>query len=70
MEPRDFPVSLLQIRSTQRRASALAIGQVRPSGHPIPVVGNPSATFFGMAPEGRRYLKELLPVSVSVHRLH
>ena len=30
--PRTFPVSLLCVASTQRRAAALAIGQVRPSG--------------------------------------
>ena len=31
--PRPFPVSLLHVGSTRRRATALAVGRVRPSGH-------------------------------------
>ena len=42
--PRTFPVSLLCVRSTRRRATALAVGQVRPSGHPKPTVRDPSPT--------------------------
>ena len=46
--PRTFPVSLLCVGSSQRRATALAVGQVRPSGHPIPAVRDPSpAAAFG-----------------------
>ena len=36
--PRTCPVSLLCVESTQRKANALAVGQVRPSGHPKPAV--------------------------------
>ena len=39
-----LPVSLLSVGSTQRRVTALAVGQVRPSGHPKPAVRNPSPT--------------------------
>ena len=39
--PRIFPVSLLYVESTQRRATALAVGQVHPSGHPKPAVRGP-----------------------------
>ena len=39
---RTFPVSLLCVGSTQRRATALAVGHVRPTGHPKPAVRNPS----------------------------
>ena len=34
--PRTCPVSLLCVESTQRKANAFAVGQVRPSGHPKP----------------------------------
>ena len=40
--PRTVPVSLRCVGSTRRRATALSIGQGRPSGHPIPAVGEPS----------------------------
>ena len=45
--PRTFPVSLLCVGSTQRRATVLAVGQVRPSGHPEPAVRglSPTAAF-------------------------
>ena len=36
--PRTCPVSLLCVKSTQRKANAFAVGQVRPSGHPKPAV--------------------------------
>ena len=36
--PRTCPVSLLYVESTQRKATAFAVGQVRPSGHPKPAV--------------------------------
>ena len=36
--PRTCPVSLLCVESTQRKANAFAVGQVRPSGHPKPAV--------------------------------
>ena len=36
--PRTYPVSLLCVESTQRKANAFAVGQVRPSGHPMPAV--------------------------------
>ena len=42
--PRTFPVSLLCVGSTQKRAIILAGGQVRPSGHPKPAVRDPSPT--------------------------
>ena len=35
---------LLCSRSAQRRATALAVGQVRPRGHPKPTVRDPSPT--------------------------
>ena len=35
---RTCPVSLLRVKSTQRKANALAVGQVRPSGLPKPAV--------------------------------
>ena len=41
---RDFHVSLLSSGPTRRRATALAVGQVRPSGHPKPAVWDPSPT--------------------------
>ena len=34
-EPPDFPVSLLRAGSTRRLATALAVGQGRPNGHPM-----------------------------------
>ena len=45
--PLTFPVSPLCVGSTQRRATVLAVGQVRPSGHPKPALRDPSrmATF-------------------------
>ena len=45
--PRTFPVPLLCVGSTQRRATALAVGQIRPSGHPKPAVRDPSTAAFG-----------------------
>ena len=42
--PWAFSVSLLCVMSTQRRATALAVGQAHPSGHPILAVENPSPT--------------------------
>ena len=36
--PRTCPVSLLCVESTQRKATAWAVGQVHPSGHPKPAV--------------------------------
>ena len=36
--PRTFPVSLLRLESTRRKATAFAVGQVRPSGPPTPAV--------------------------------
>ena len=40
--PWTVPVSLRCVRSPQRRATALAIGQGRPGKHPIPAVEEPS----------------------------
>ena len=45
--PRTCPVSLLCVESTQRKANAFAVGQVRPSGHPKPVVRYLSPTAAG-----------------------
>ena len=45
--PRTCPVSLLCVDSTQRRANAFAVGQVRPSGHPKPAVRYLSPTAAG-----------------------
>ena len=42
--PRTFPVSLLSVNSTQRRATVLAVGEVCPSGHPKPAVRDPAPT--------------------------
>ena len=39
--PWTVPVSLLRVGSTRRRATALAVGQVRPSGHPHTGGGGP-----------------------------
>ena len=36
--PRTCPASLLSVESTQRKADAFAVGQLRPSGHPKPAV--------------------------------
>ena len=36
--PRTCPVSLLCVEYTQRKATAFAVGQVRPSSHPKPAV--------------------------------
>ena len=36
--PRTCPVSLLCVESTRRKATAFAVGQARPSGHPKPAV--------------------------------
>ena len=45
--PWTWPVSLLRVESTQRKATAFAVGQERPSGHPKPVVRglSPTAAF-------------------------
>ena len=45
--PRTCPVSLLCVESTQRKANAFAVGQVRPSGHPKPAVRYLSPTAAG-----------------------
>ena len=45
--PRTCPVSLLCVQSTQRKATAFAVGQVRPSGHPKPAVRHLSPTAAG-----------------------
>ena len=45
--PRTCPVSLLCVESTQRKANAIAVGQVRPSGHPKPAVRYLSPTAAG-----------------------
>ena len=45
--PRTCPVSLLCVESTQRKATAFAVGQVRPSGHPKPAVRYLSPTAAG-----------------------
>ena len=45
--PRTYPVSLLCVESTQRKANAFAVGQVRPSGHPKPAVRYLSPTAAG-----------------------
>ena len=45
--PRTCPVSLLCVDSTQRKAAAFAVGQVRPSGHPNPAVRYLSPTAAG-----------------------
>ena len=45
--PRTCPVSLLCVGSTQRKANAFAVGQVRPSGHPKPAVRYLSPTVAG-----------------------
>ena len=45
-EPRTIPVSLLCVGFTWRRATALAVGLVRPSRHPIPAVGELSPKAF------------------------
>ena len=45
--PRTCPVSLLCVESTQRKANTFAVGQVRPSGHPKPVVRYLSPTAAG-----------------------
>ena len=45
--PRTYPVSLLCVESTQRKANAFAFGQVRPSGHPKPAVRYLSPTAAG-----------------------
>ena len=45
--PRTCPVSLLRVESARRKATAFAVGQVRPSGHPTPAVRvlSPTAAF-------------------------
>ena len=45
--PRTCPVSLLCVESTQRKANAFAVGQVRPSGHSKPAVRYLSPTAAG-----------------------
>ena len=50
--PRTFPVSLLRVGFTLSRATDLAIGQVRPGGHPMMLVESPSPTLC-VGPEGR-----------------
>ena len=45
--PRTCPVSLLRVESTQRKADAFAVGQVRQSGHPKPAVRYLSPTAAG-----------------------
>ena len=53
--PRTCPVSLLCVESTQRKANAFAVGQVRPSGHPKPAVkGGVKGRGAGLA--GRTFL--------------
>ena len=42
--PRTVPVPLLRVRSTRRRATALAVGHVRPGRHPNTGGGDPSPT--------------------------
>ena len=57
--PRTCPVSLLCVESTQRKANAFAVGQVRPSSHPKPAVRYLSPTAAGGPWDG--YLRGRFP---------
>ena len=59
--PRTCPVSLLRVKSTQRKANAFAVGQVRPRGHPQPAVRYTHGGEWG-ATKAERVCRLVLPV--------
>ena len=59
--PGTVPGSLLCVGSTRRGATALATGQGRPSGHPIPAVGGPWGVHLDAPGQWRVQLPSLTP---------